>query len=77
MFTAERYRAKTGEYSGLARATHGSDDLRDCEGLERSSVKRADDAQWVTETSDQMVRAKDDAVGRSKLGGKSTMPRGP
>ena len=77
MFTAERYRSKPGEYSRLARAANGSDDLRDCEGLERTSVKPAVDAQWVTETSDQMVRAKDDAVGRSRLGGKSTMPRGP
>jgi Formyl transferase len=75
MFTAERYRAKPGEYSKSARTAHGPDDLRDSEGLERSSAKRADNVQRVTGTSDQMGRAKDQSAGRSRAGGKSTTPR--
>jgi hypothetical protein len=75
MFTAERYRAKPDEYSKLAKTGSGPDELRDCERLERSSAKLTDNAQWVTETSDQMMRAKDHTAGPSRSGGKSTAPR--
>jgi Formyl transferase len=75
MFGAERYRAKLSEYSKFGRTANCPDDLRDCEGRERSSAERADDAQRVTETSDQMARAKDRAAGRFGPGAKSTVPR--
>ncbi len=75
MFTAERYRAKLSEYSKLARTANGPDELRVCEMFERSFAERTDNAQRVTETSRQVMRAKDHTAGPSKPGGKSTMPR--
>ena len=59
MFTAEEYRAKAIEYSKLGRIANGPDKLREFERLERSFAELADNAQWVTETQDQMMRARE------------------
>ena len=75
MFTAEQYRAKAIEYSKLGRIANGPDELREFERLERSFAELADNARWVTETQDQMMRAREHAAGPSRPGGKSTMPR--
>jgi hypothetical protein len=75
MLHADRCRAKPKEYSRLARAANGLNELRDCKRRERNSAELEDDAQRVTETSDQAMRAKDYAVGSSRPDGKPTMPR--
>ena len=59
----------------LAKTGSCADELRDGERLGRSSAKLADNAQWVTETSDQMMRVKDHTAGPSTLDAKSTVPR--
>jgi hypothetical protein len=75
MFTAEQYRAKAIEYSKLARTANGPDELREFERLEGSFAELADNAKWVTETQDPMMRTTKHAAEPSRLGGKSTMPR--
>ena len=73
MFTAEVYRAKAIEYSKLGRIASGPDELREFERLERSFADPADNARWVTETQDRMMRAREHAAGPSRAGGASTM----
>jgi hypothetical protein len=73
MFTAAQYRAKAIEYSKLGRIASGPDELREFERLERSFAGPADNARWVTETQDQMMRARERAAGPSRPGGASTM----
>ena len=75
MFTAAQYRAKAIEYSKLGRIASGPDELREFERLERSFAEPADNARWVTETQDQMMRAREHAAGPSRPGGASTMRR--
>jgi Formyl transferase len=75
MFTAEQYRAKAIENSKLARIANGPDELREFEKLERSFAELADNAQLVTETQDQTMRAREPAAGPSRPGGASTMRR--
>jgi hypothetical protein len=75
MFTAEQYRAKAIEYSKLARTANGPDELREFERLEGSFADLADNAKWVTETQDPMMRTTEHAAEPSRPGGKSTMPR--
>jgi hypothetical protein len=75
MFIAEQYRAKAIEYSKLVRTANRPDELREFERLERSFAELADNAQWVTETQDQMMRTTEHAAEPSRPGGKSTMPR--
>ena len=75
MSTAEQYRAKTIENSKLVRIANGPDELREFERLERSFAELADNAQWVSETPDQMMRAREHAAGPSRPGGASTMSR--
>jgi hypothetical protein len=75
MFTAAQYRAKAIEYSKLVRIANGPDEVREFERLERSFAELADNAQWATETQDQMMRAREPAAGPSRPGGASTMGR--
>ena len=69
MFTAERRRAKPNDSSKLARAANGRDVLLDGERRDRGSAELADNTQRLTETSDQMMRAKDHAVEPSARAG--------
>jgi hypothetical protein len=57
MFTAEKYRAKAGEYANLVRIANGADAVREFQKLERSFAELADNAQWVTENHDKTVHA--------------------
>jgi len=75
MSTAEQYRAKAIEYSRLGRIANGPDGLREFDRLERSFAELADNAQWVTETQDQIMRAREPAAGSSRPGGASTVLR--
>jgi hypothetical protein len=75
MSTAEQYRAKAIEYSRLGRIANGPDELREFDRLERSFAELADNAQWVTETQDQTMRAREPAAGSSRPGGASTVLR--
>jgi len=75
MSTAEQYRAKTIENSKLVRIANGPDELREFERLEGSFAELADNAKWVTETQDPMMRTTKHAAEPSRPGGKSTMPR--
>jgi Formyl transferase len=75
MSTAEQYRAKAIEYSRLGRIANGPDELREFDRLERSFAELADNAQWVTETQDQIMRAREPAAGSSRPGGASTVLR--
>ena len=75
MCTAEQYRAKAIEYSKLVGTASGAGELREFERLERSFAELADNAQWVTGTQDQMMRAREHAAGTSRPGGASTVLR--
>jgi hypothetical protein len=57
----------------LGRIASGPDELREFERLERSFADPADNARWVTETQDRMMRAREHAAGPSRAGGASTM----
>jgi hypothetical protein len=56
MFTAEQYRAQAGEYAKLAGTASGPDEARAFQRLERSFSELAENAQWVIENHDKMVR---------------------
>ena len=57
MFTVEQYRAKAMEYAKLTRIANGPIEVREYRRLERSFTDLADNAQWITENLDKMVRS--------------------
>lgn len=73
MFTAAQYRAKAIEYSKLGGIASGPGEVREFERLERSFAEPADNARWVTETQEQMMRARERAAGPCRPGGASTV----
>ena len=55
MFTAEQYRARAIEYSRLVKIANDPDEAREYQGLERSFIALADNAQWTADNYDKTV----------------------
>jgi hypothetical protein len=62
MFTAELYRAQASEYAKLSGMATGANEERELQKLERCFTELADNAQWMTENLDKMVRATEPAL---------------
>jgi hypothetical protein len=62
MFTAEQYRAQAGEYAKLVGIANGPNEVQEFQRRERSFTALADNAQWVTENQDKMLRAAEHAT---------------
>ena len=56
MFTAEQYRAKSAEYSKLAKTAIGPAEIREFKNLERTFSELANNSQWVTDHHSFCVR---------------------
>jgi hypothetical protein len=57
MSTPDQYRAKAAEFTELARAGNGPDEVREFQKLERSFTALADNEQWLADNHDKAVHA--------------------
>jgi hypothetical protein len=57
MFTVDQYRAKAAEYRELLSVANVTKEVREFQKLERSFTKLADNAQWMIDNRDKLLRS--------------------
>ncbi len=57
MFTVEQYRAKAVEYRELLSVANVTKEVREFQKLERSFTNLADNAQWMIDNRDKILRS--------------------